>query len=440
MNSNQRRTVTHYDPFFVAPPSPPPLSETAATQHGVTGASREAIGREMAIMRDLNGGFAKPPVPLPQLRAPQLAHDHAQRVAALDEKICERGVAIDRTKLLSLGKMRFAQLLAAERETRSERVIGTRCDLTSFASVLFALSQAGVLTHMAVPAPSMSEQLAGVDAQLEAARKIESFADLWKLSNSEPRAVRAIYAFRDIFESLVFGQSLFTWIESDDHVYNNLFARGSSAEKVRLFEAWLSALKGAHYRVNILNSLQAIVFWLAGENSVPPEPHDLARDCFAVRLPSQQQITFAAALFEGWLLAHKDWALWQHVGRVTRTLPDKALLERGRLKLRKRFRSIDVFHEQLAAQFYKRTGDHSEFEPVRHRTFFATMLARLRSCVSQIAALATEENSPANRAPVVARFRDQLLCVGKPKPQLSERIAAALSGTFPRSAFKIEIE
>jgi hypothetical protein len=260
----------------------------------------------MALMRDLNGaGFSSTkPQPL-QLREPRLHDDHAQRVANLDQEIYERGVAIDRDKLLSLGRERFARLLECDRAARTERVIGTRCDLTSFASVFFAFAQAGALQHATVKAPTMHEQLCGLDVELEQARAITDFVDLWKFSSSEPRAVRAVYAFNDVFESLVFAQSLFTSIDDDCRVHHKFFSRGSG-DKARLFDSCLPALKGAHHRVLLRNSTAALVFWLSQETGAPPEARDLARYFFQVRAPSIEQIKFAAALLEGFLLNHKE--------------------------------------------------------------------------------------------------------------------------------------
>jgi hypothetical protein len=208
----------------------------------------------MAMIRDLNGGLSSPKPPPPQLREPRLSDDHAQHVADLDREIYERGVAVDRDKLLSLGKARFDELLAADRVARSERVIGTLIDLTSFPSVFFALSQAGALWQIPVPRPKTKDQLQGIGEELDQVRQVEGFIDLWKVFSSEPRAVRAIYAFRDIFESLVFGQSLFTRIEDNGRVHHKFFCRGSR-EKIRWFEAWLPALKGLHYRAKITNAL-----------------------------------------------------------------------------------------------------------------------------------------------------------------------------------------
>jgi hypothetical protein len=421
--------------------SPKEIAQQAEHLQAVmAAASSEAAGRDAALMRDLNHGAA---LSLKrqhmQLRQPRLPSDHAQRVADLAHKIYERGVAFDKAKLLSLGKMRFARLLKADREARSERVIGTRCDLSSFDSVYFAFAQAGALQLLPVPAPTTLEEYAGTATAAEEAREIEGFGDLWKFNASEPRAIRAVYVFRALFEALIFGQSVFSWLEDDGRVHHPFFARGSG-DKARLFAPWLPALQGAHYRINVTNALPALVFWLAGEYTPPPEPHDLAQEFFGVRVPSPEQITFAGAVLDGWLLNYKDWQLWQHVGRATRNIPDKTLLERHAEELRERFRKVAVWHRQLAASFLRPVTDHSEFQPARHREFLDATLAQLRDCVSALAALTVEENSPPDATPVVARFQDSVLCSGKPKSQLAERIVAKLQGAFAGANFKLETE
>jgi hypothetical protein len=130
-----------------------------------------------------------------------LSDDHAARVEKLDQQIHERGVPVSRDGLLSLGKARFNELLAADRVARSERVIAPRCDLTGWASVFYAFAQSGLLDQIPVPARSMAEQYSGAGADRDLARKVEGFADLWKFFGSEPRAIRAIYAFRALFEA-----------------------------------------------------------------------------------------------------------------------------------------------------------------------------------------------------------------------------------------------
>ena len=192
--------------------------------------------------------------------------------------------------------------------------------------------------------------------------------------------------------------------------------------------------------MTITNGLAAIVFWLAREKSPLPDTRDLAREWFSVRLPSPEQLTFAGALFDGFLLNHKDWSLWQHVGRLTRTPPDQVLLSRFREQLRERFRKVNIFHQQVAAAFWRPVTSHQEFEPDRHRRFIDATVNRLRNCVSALAALAIHENSPRDSAPVAARFCDWILCAGKPKPQITDRVAAKLAATFPGSAFNMEGE
>src|SRR5262249_16596664 len=142
---------------------------------------------------------------------------------------------------------------------------------------------------------------------------------------------------------LVLGQSLFTWLDDDGRVHHKFFSRGRG-DKARLFKAWLPTVERPHYRVTVRNALQAAVFWLASEHSSPPLSRDLAREIFKVRAPSLEQTTFAGALFDGFLLGHDGWTLWEHVGQAIRRLPDQFLLERCSDELRKRFRKVDVFH------------------------------------------------------------------------------------------------
>jgi hypothetical protein len=105
-----------------------------------------------------------------------------------------------------------------------------------------------------------------------------------------------------------------------------------------------------------------------------------------------------------------------------------------------RFRKVDAFHRQLAASFWRPVTAHSVFEPARHRAFINATLNQLRNCVSALIALTIEENSPVDAAPVAARFRDWILCTGKPKQQLVERIAGKLEATFSGSMFTLETE
>ena len=74
------------------------------TQHDRAEASRiaadERMSRDAALGRPL---VARPE--LPPIKEPVLPDNFAQRLAQLDEAISERGVAIDRERLVSLGRM-----------------------------------------------------------------------------------------------------------------------------------------------------------------------------------------------------------------------------------------------------------------------------------------------------------------------------------------------
>jgi len=179
------------------------------------------------------------------------------------------------------------------------------------------------------------------------------------------------------------------------------------------------------------------VFWLARETGETPEARDLAKDFFQVRAPSIEQIKFAAAMFDGFLMGLKGWNLWPHVGRATRSLPDQMLLQSSLDRLRDPYRKVVAFHQQLEASFVRPVTDHGEFEPARHRAFVNATFDQLLNSVSDVVASTIEENSPSDAACVVAKFRDSILCSGKAKAQLVERIAAKLKATFQSSMFKI---
>ena len=409
-----------------------PLTAILSDQSG-----GEAAAREKALLAALNGSPRAPKLGPPPLRRPVLSDDFAERLAALDEKIYERGVAVEREKLLSLGEARFQELLTADRCARTEqRVITTRTDLTSWPSVFHALVNTGALSQVSVPARKTYEQLYGINQELDQIRQVDGFVDVWKLFRAVPRAVRAIRAFRDVFESLVFGQSFFVWIDTDNRVHHKFFC-GGSGNKVRLFNNWLPALKGAHYRVTLHDSLAAVVFWLAREKGEPPDVLDLAREYSNKRVPSEKEIRFAQAVLDGFVLNYKGWALWQFVGRETQALLDERLLEVYREQLEKRFRRIQFFHREVERSFLHPVGDHLQLDSAKHRAFINRTVKRLCDCVSVLAALAVEENSPST---IAARFQDQIVCAGKPKAQLRESISEKLSAGFPRATFKLQIE
>ena len=126
-----------------------------------------------------------------------------EQIVALDEDIYQRGLAIDKDKLVSLGQERFPQLLAHEREARGEqRAIGLLADLTEWATTFAMFARVGALRAVPVRQRTTHEQLHGLNLELDEVREVRGFADLWKLLPVEPRAVLKMYNFRDAFESL----------------------------------------------------------------------------------------------------------------------------------------------------------------------------------------------------------------------------------------------
>jgi hypothetical protein len=101
-------------PYF-RPMTGGPLIDVGIPQHdrdeAVAIAAREQMARDTAL-------YGRPIVKNepPIIKAPVLSDDFAARLATLDEVIMSRGVAIDRQRLVSLGKKRFAELLALRRE------------------------------------------------------------------------------------------------------------------------------------------------------------------------------------------------------------------------------------------------------------------------------------------------------------------------------------
>jgi len=434
--------MAHADPIITRHPTAPYFTPQREADAGLqpgqmealyAAASREEARRDAALLRALN----EPPrvaKPKPALKEPRLPEDFAQRIADLDQKIYERGIAVQSDTLVSLGEEWFQQLLAADRAARTlQRVISTRCDLTSWPSVWHALATTGALGQVPVSARKTHEQMHGLNKEVDEARAVEGFADLWKLSRAQPQAIRAISAFREIFESLAFGQSLLGRLTPDGRVHSKFFC-GSCGHKVRYFEDWLPALNGTHHRVALTNPLAAVVFWLAGDTSEPPHLVQLAREYFNTRVPSEKQIRCAGAVLDGFLLNYKGWGLWQFVGRGTSTLPDDRLLGVWQQRLEKRFRRIQRFHHEIENCFWRAVGNHHEFESARHRRFINRTVQKCLDVASAVLAVAIEASFPGT---TVGRFRGQVLCEGKPEPPRAE-ITGHLAAAFPSADFPID--
>jgi hypothetical protein len=421
--------------------APPYGAEVGLPHHGKVSEPllREAAQREMAMIRALNPPLWKAPTQ-PLVREPELPADFATRVAKLDREIVEHGVAVDRSKLLALGKTRFTELLAADREARGEeRIFGPRTDFTRWSGVDFCFTRLGALEATGIPARRNAEILSGAGMDREAVRAIAGFGDLWK-SRVEPRAVQSVYRFRDVFESLVFGRAMLDRLSDDDRLRSSFFT-GGTLRKVLLFRDWIPTLRAPLLSVTIREPLWHLIGWLAGEKSLAPDPAELAREIFGVRAPSAEMLRFAESLMQGFCLGLDGWTLWEYVGRLTRKARDYAELCRWRETLARRFPRIAAFHKEIESFFYRHVGSSSgsyrELDAKRYRLFVDEFLYDRLQRLSLIAALAIDEAVPDC---VVARFQSWFLCETAKAPKaLAETITAALRTAFPRSAFTVSI-
>jgi hypothetical protein len=391
--------------------------------------AREASERDMAMMKSMNPPAWKPPTE-PEVRKPVLPDDFKERLATVDKAIVERGVAIDRTKLVTLGKERFARLLEADHEARAERLIGTRIDLTRWFSMQFALGNIGALESPLVPRLKTAEIYAGAGQDREAAAQILGFDDLWKVTQ-EPRAVRGVYRFRDQLETLLFGRGLLAHLGKDDRARSPFFVRGNG-RRVGCFASWVSVLRPPVASVTVKNPVWSVLQWLSGEKRSPVDSVSLAQEFSGMRAPGQREIQLAEAVWDGFLLNLDSWALWDYVGRRTRLAPDHAQLLTWRKELWKRFPALARFHQDVAAHFYKHVGDHRQFEAQRYRLFIDQVVNDALATISALIAIATADCKP------VARFESWILCEQPPKA-IAE-IHAALAKAFPGSRFQLDIQ
>jgi len=404
-------------------------SEIILPSHGIAeAASREAAERELAYIKALNAPQWKAP-PQPEVRSPTLPDNLQEQLARVDEAITKRGLVIDRDKFVALGKERFARLLEADHEARAERIVGTRIDLTSWPSVLFALGMAGAL-QSATPRRKTWQEYAGVGQDREQAAQIQSFDDIWKLT-TEPRAVPAIYKFRDLLEDLLFGRSLLEHLGKDSRVRSPFFT-GGSGRRVECLRSWLSVLRPPIVSIEVKNPLWSVLAWLSGETQPPVDPASLAQELSGLRAPGQRDVTLAEALLDGVLLNLGDWELWDFVGRRTRTALDHSLLMTWRKELARRWPKIMAFHADLAACFYKPEGDHLRLDSKRHRLFINQVVSDALASVSALITCAVAEDRP------VARFHNWTLTERLPKD--SDKINAALLKAFPGVRFQLDVK
>jgi hypothetical protein len=409
-------------------------SELGIPAHDVGEASRIATAEEMDRIRAL--GRPRLPKPeLPPIKAPILSEDFTERIAQLDEEIYERGLTVDKELLVSLGKERFEQLLAADRKI-PRSTLGSNVDVTQFSSVQSALH---AFEASSVPRRTTREQVAASGKERDQVRRIASFDDLWKFTSERREVIDDIFACRDLFESLVFAQSMLERLSKDGRLRSRFFC-GGKGRRVELLRDWFSVLQGSLVSVTLKQPRWHLMSWLANEKSPSPSLLDLARDFFSVRTASKAQLQIAEAVVDGFLRDLHEWLLWDFVGRRTRQSIDVERLASWRRDLRKRFRAISNFHDEVRATFFKDVGygleSHREFDGAKHRLFFERTIGRLLATAGGVMAVATKETC---NGALIARFEDSLLIEGEP-PKQRAALSAELAKVFIGANFQIEFE
>jgi hypothetical protein len=402
-------------------------------------ASREESGREAAFLRDMSGMPTTPQPSPPELRQPTLPNGFADALDSFDADIHARGIAVSRDKILALGRTRFEQLLLLDRAARMEqRVVGPATDLTSWYSVHQAFAAANAL-NTGIPKRKTSEVWVGAGEDRERAGQIAGFDDLWK-SVTEPRAARAILAFRDKFESLLLGMSMLEQISDDGKIHHKTFSSGKPAGA---FTDWLSVLEQPCIAVTLLDPIGDVMTWLANEQTPAPRPLEYAKELFGIRAPSAGQIKVAAAVWRSFILGYTSpWDIFDFVGRQTRIRTETITLETWRNDLRRQYPRIAQFHNELRNYFFKPLGGNQyQFDGGAHRQFLNDNIRKLSNRLSAITAMAIEAALPES---VVARFSDSILAVTtdrvKHKAKLDAYIYQKLQAAFPRSDVQLRIE
>jgi hypothetical protein len=415
--------TTHCEPFTA-----PEERHQIEYKRDVTVAASEAATREAAYLRALNPPRV-PQLEPPSLRQPVLPHEFD--AAAIDEAIFERGIAVNRSKVLALGKERFASLLERDHDVRSfQRVLFG--DIGTWPSVAASFASINALRSN-IPPRTTKEQLSGQGADREAAGQINGWPDLWKVQ-LEPESVRRVLRFHDLFKQLAFGMSVLDRLDGNGRAHSKLFC-GGGGDKAALLESWLSTLEGPHFKVVIAHPLFSIAAWICQERTPPPQ--DLAQDWLGKRAPTPAETKRVEAVVDGWLLGRESWALWDYIGQRTRRAVDHDVLDTWCKSLVERYPGIARFHQYLRDFFWKPAGadGYRRFDMTAYHSYIKRELDKLLQAVSLLTAAAIEGE-------VVARFQDWLLVQG-PKPKsipTAERIERKLSAAFPSARFNIHVE
>src|SRR5262249_13791941 len=161
-----------------------------------------------------------------------------------------------------------------------------------------------------------------------------------------------------------------------------------------------------------------------------PVVRGLGRELYGCRAPDGQQIRTVEALLDGFALGFTDWALWEFVGRRTRSVnPLPGQLDEWRKELARRYRRIGNFQSELRPAFDRNVGAnayeaHQQFDGSSYRSFVDGAIGKLSNVLGAIVGLTIEA---AAEGALLARFDDWLLLERKPPKFLEARIESELA-------------
>jgi len=425
-------------------------------------AERDQADRERYLSNEAKREMAKyairrPGQPPPfEPKVPTGTVDEVQ-LAAIMDAINANGLFIERQKLIEHGQAGFARLLLAGRELRKQ--IHLKVEPTSFAQL------SGWLSNL-FPSPlqplGLTEQLHGEKFPPEA--RITGLDDIWKCP-PDP-LLHKLYAHWQLFQSLVFGQSLIDAADSDNRIRSPFWASGftSGVNKDRLLElldgwkAFVTPPSGETFiAIELKDLLVNAVAWLADDSELAQaDYHALARELTSLRVPPEREIAKAHRLTEAFSL-----------GLDARLAPDKPALEtwdylngleRDHTKVRhqlgmvaKRFPSTAQWlGEVIAASMVpvptNQDGATYEFNSSLFRSSLNAAIWRVTYHARALAALAVEETCQESSR-LAAAIGDRLIvCTalkGITKQQLvakcQEAVTVALQSAFPGMAPKVNV-
>jgi hypothetical protein len=230
----------------------------------------------------------------------------------------------------------------------------------------------------------------------------------------------------------------------DDGCIHAKFFGGGSGAKVDLFMQWLAAVKGSTQWVNVhlVEPVASLVCWLANEKTNACFPLAQAtKDFYRCRAPTALQLDTVQALWHAFLRDVDGWHAWEYVGRITRAIPDKELLDQWRKIIAQGYPRIAQFHAEVRAAFYKaistREGAYLKFEGAKHQAFVDGMLHDYQEILSGVVALAVNEQLP---GAVIARFDNWIIAEREPKRTLSPAsLSEEVAKVFPGSHIQLEV-